>query len=51
MSSQMKLILDRLVVPDSKLAHENKVELLERSLQIEHKKQVSIDIFLYFQPA
>jgi hypothetical protein len=55
----MKLILeacasifdDRLVVPNSELAHENKVKLLEKSLQLEHKKQVPIDMFLYFQPA
>jgi hypothetical protein len=47
----MKLILDQLILPDSLLTHESKVELLERSLQLEHKEQVSIDIFLYFQPA
>lgn len=47
----MKSILDRLILPEISITHESKVKLLERSLQLEHKKQVPIDMFLYFQPA
>ena len=47
----MKLILDRLVKPDSLLTREREVELLERSLQLDRKPQIPIDMFLYFQPS
>jgi hypothetical protein len=47
----MKLILDRLVQSESLLTSKNDVEMLERSLQLESKRQVPIDMFLHFQPA
>lgn len=47
----MKLILNRLIQSDSLVTGKTDVDILERSFQIEHKKQVPIDMFLYFQPA